>query len=161
MWLVPRKIYGATWHSPGWRLFICRDQHTVNDKAKARSLTSLKLRVTMVSTLLTRLTAWRLNKLRSLKVDKAEYLPGEALQYTVTVKNNGRLGWMLLLKMRWSWWNHDFERRHGASFWPCFNQISAYRQPVKPIYRMQPVFEDLNETLDIAPQDNIVFSRFW
>ncbi|MCW0470240.1 DUF11 domain-containing protein [Vibrio chagasii] len=30
--------------------------------------------------------------MRSLKVDKAEYLPGEALQYTVTVKNNGRLG---------------------------------------------------------------------
>ncbi|MCZ8486419.1 hypothetical protein O9993_16630 [Vibrio lentus] len=33
-----------------------------------------------------------MRRLRFKEVDKPEYLPGDTLQYTVTVKNNG-LGW--------------------------------------------------------------------
>lgn len=93
-------------------------------------------------------------------VDKAEYLPGEILQYTVTVKNNG-LGWAEDVAIEDALKSVETTIAGGTTeqaFDPASIQISAVsttgETPVPDATRG----EDLHETLDIAPQDSIVFT---
>ncbi|CAH7341992.1 conserved hypothetical protein [Vibrio chagasii] len=94
------------------------------------------------------------------EVDKAEYLPGEALQYTVTVKNNG-LGWAEDVAIQDALKSVETTVAGGATeraFNPASIQISAVSTTGETPVPDATSGEDLNETLDIAPQDSIVFT---
>ncbi|WP_086970295.1 DUF11 domain-containing protein [Vibrio coralliirubri] len=93
-------------------------------------------------------------------VDKAEYLPGEALQYTVTVKNNG-LGWAEDVVIEDALKSVETTIAGGAAeqaFDPASIQISAVSITGETPVPDATSGEDLNETLDIAPQDSLVFT---
>ncbi len=93
-------------------------------------------------------------------VDKAEYLPGEALQYTVTVKNNG-LGWAEDVAIEDALKSVETTIAGGATeqaFDPASIQISAISTTGETPVPDATSGEDLNETLDIAPQDSIAFT---
>lgn len=94
------------------------------------------------------------------EVDKAEYLPGETLQYTVTVTNNG-LGWAEDVAIEDALQSVETTIAGGETshaFEPASIQISAASTTGETPVPAPTIGEDLNETLDIAPQDSVVFT---
>ncbi len=93
-------------------------------------------------------------------VDKAEYLPGETLQYTVTVKNNG-LGWAEDVVIEDALKSVETTIAGGETkqaFDPASIQVSAVSTTGETPVPDATSGEDLNQTLDIAPEDSIVFT---
>lgn len=93
-------------------------------------------------------------------VDKVEYLPGDTLEYTVAVKNNG-LGWAENVVIEDALKSVKTTIAGGATeqaFDPASIQISAMSTTGETPVPTPTTGEDLNETLDIAPEDSIVFT---
>ncbi|HGY9597156.1 TPA: hypothetical protein ACOJPH_004870 [Vibrio campbellii] len=94
------------------------------------------------------------------EVDKLEYLPGDTLTYTVTVKNNG-LGWAEAVEIEDTLKSIETTLAGGTTgkaFDPSSIQISAVSTTGETPVSAPTTGEDLKETLDIAPEDTIVYT---
>ncbi|YCO02348.1 hypothetical protein ACB087_01520 [Vibrio sp. VNB-15] len=94
------------------------------------------------------------------EVDKLEYLPGDTLTYTVTVKNNG-LGWAESVEIEDALKSIETTLaggETGKAFDPSSIQISAVSTTGETPVLALTTGEDLKETLDIAPEDTIVYT---
>lgn len=94
------------------------------------------------------------------EVDKLEYLPGDTLTYTVTVKNNG-LGWAEAVEIEDTLKSIETTLAGGTTgkaFDPSSIQISAVSTTGETPVPAPTTGEDLKETLDIAPEDTIVYT---
>ncbi|CAK1741548.1 putative repeat protein (TIGR01451 family) [Vibrio crassostreae] len=135
--------------------------NTVNDKAKGEITNVVKVasddgEYTAEATYIPEDAQVEITK----DVDKAEYLPGETLQYTVTVKNNG-LGWAEDVAIEDALKSIETMIAGGETkqaFDPASIQISAVSTTGETPVPGATSGEDLNETLDIAPEDSIVFT---
>nr|WP_155399548.1 DUF11 domain-containing protein [Vibrio campbellii] len=94
------------------------------------------------------------------EVDKLEYFPGDTLTYTVTVKNNG-LGWAEAVEIEDTLKSIETTLAGGTTgkaFDPSSIQISAVSITGETPVSAPTTGEDLKETLDIAPEDTIVYT---
>lgn len=94
------------------------------------------------------------------EVDKLEYFPGDTLTYTVTVKNNG-LGWAEAVEIEDTLKSIETTLAGGTTgkaFDPSSIQISAVSTTGETPVPAPTTGEDLKETLDIAPEDTIVYT---
>ncbi|MEH0669555.1 DUF11 domain-containing protein [Vibrio owensii] len=135
--------------------------NTVNDKAKGNITNLVKVDsdgtdYTAEATYLPEDAQVTLAK----EVDKLEYLPGDTLTYTVTVKNNG-LGWAEAVEIEDTLKSIETTLAGGTSgkaFDPSSIQISAVSTTGETPVPAPTTGEDLKETLDIAPEDTIVYT---
>ncbi|WP_408740063.1 hypothetical protein [Vibrio owensii] len=135
--------------------------NTVNDKAKGNITNLVKVDsdgtdYTAEATYLPEDAQVTLAK----EVDKLEYLPGDTLTYTVTVKNNG-LGWAEAVEIEDTLKSIETTLAGGTTgkaFDPSSIQISAVSTTGETPVPAPTTGEDLKETLDIAPEDTIVYT---
>lgn len=135
--------------------------NTVNDKAKGNITNLVKVDsdgsyYTAEATYLPEDAQVTLAK----EVDKLEYLPGDKLTYTVTVKNNG-LGWAEAVEIEDTLKSIETTLAGGTTgkaFDPSSIQISAVSTTGETPVSAPTTGEDLKETLDIAPEDTIVYT---
>lgn len=135
--------------------------NTVNDKAKGNITNLVKVDsdgtdYTAEATYLPEDAQVTLAK----EVDKLEYLPGDTLTYTVTVKNNG-LGWAEAVEIEDTLKSIETTLAGGTTgkaFDPSSIQISAVSTTGETPVPAPTIGEDLKETLDIAPEDTIVYT---
>lgn len=135
--------------------------NTVNDKAKGNITNLVKVDsdgsyYTAEATYLPEDAQVTLAK----EVDKLEYLPGDKLTYTVTVKNNG-LGWAEAVEIEDTLKSIETTLAGGTTgkaFDPSSIQISAVSTTGETPVSEPTTGEDLKETLDIAPEDTIVYT---
>lgn len=135
--------------------------NTVNDKAKGNITNLVKVDsdgtdYTAEATYLPEDAQVTLAK----EVDKLEYLPGDTLTYTVTVKNNG-LGWAEAVEIEDTLKSIETTLAGGnigKAFDPSSIQISAVSTTGETPVPAPTTGEDLKETLDIAPEDTIVYT---
>nr|WP_199438037.1 DUF11 domain-containing protein [Vibrio owensii] len=135
--------------------------NTVNDKAKGNITNLVKVDsdgtdYTAEATYLPEDAQVTLAK----EVDKLEYLPGDTLTYTVTVKNNG-LGWAEAVEIEDTLKSIETTLAGGTTgkaFDPSSIQISALSTTGETPVPAPTTGEDLKETLDIAPEDTIVYT---
>ncbi|WP_409593993.1 hypothetical protein [Vibrio owensii] len=135
--------------------------NTVNDKAKGNITNLVKVDsdgtdYTAEATYLPEDAQVTLAK----EVDKLEYLPGDTLTYTVTVKNNG-LGWAEAVEIEDTLKSIETTLAGGTTgkaFDPSSIQISAVSTTGETPIPAPTTGEDLKETLDIAPEDTIVYT---
>ncbi|MEF1246904.1 hypothetical protein QTO15_06380 [Vibrio owensii] len=135
--------------------------NTVNDKAKGNITNLVKVDsdgtdYTAEATYLPEDAQVTLAK----EVDKLEYLPGDTLTYTVTVKNNG-LGWAEAVEIEDTLKSIETTLAGGTigkAFDPSSIQISAVSTTGETPVPAPTTGEDLKETLDIAPEDTIVYT---
>ncbi|KIP76853.1 hypothetical protein SN10_03830 [Vibrio harveyi] len=135
--------------------------NTVNDKAKGNITNIVKVDsdgtdYTAEATYLPEDAQVTLAK----EVDKLEYLPGDTLTYTVTVKNNG-LGWAEAVEIEDTLKSIETTLAGGTTgkaFDPSSIQISAVSTTGETPVPAPTTGEDLKETLDIAPEDTIVYT---
>nr|WP_186175251.1 DUF11 domain-containing protein [Vibrio jasicida] len=132
--------------------------NTVNDKAKGNITNLVKVGTdyTAEATYLPEDAQVTLAK----EVDKLEYLPGDTLTYTVTVKNNG-LGWAEAVEIEDTLKSIETTLAGGTSgkaFDPSSIQISAVSTTGETPVPAPTTGEDLKDTLDIAPEDTIVYT---
>ncbi|CAH1566332.1 conserved hypothetical protein [Vibrio jasicida] len=135
--------------------------NTVNDKAKSNITNLVKVDsdgtdYTAEATYLPEDAQVTLAK----EVDKLEYLPGDTLTYTVTVKNNG-LGWAEAVEIEDTLKSIETTLAGGTTgkaFDPSSIQISAVSTTGETPVPAPTTGEDLKETLDIAPEDTIVYT---
>lgn len=135
--------------------------NTVNDKAKGNITNLVKVDsdgtdYTAEATYLPEDAQVTLAK----EVDKLEYLPGDTLTYTVTVKNNG-LGWAEAVEIEDTLKSIETTLAGGSTgkaFDPSSIQISAVSTTGETPVPAPTTGEDLKETLDIAPEDTIVYT---
>ncbi|MHA2716909.1 hypothetical protein ACXZ7B_19730 [Vibrio owensii] len=135
--------------------------NTVNDKAKGNITNLVKVDsdgtdYTAEATYLPEDAQVTLAK----EVDKLEYLPGDTLAYTVTVKNNG-LGWAEAVEIEDTLKSIETTLAGGTTgkaFDPSSIQISAVSTTGETPVPAPTTGEDLKETLDIAPEDTIVYT---
>ncbi|MHA2706800.1 hypothetical protein [Vibrio owensii] len=135
--------------------------NTVNDKAKGNITNLVKVNsdgtdYTAEATYLPEDAQVTLAK----EVDKLEYLPGDTLTYTVTVKNNG-LGWAEAVEIEDTLKSIETTLAGGTTgkaFDPSSIQISAVSTTGETPVPAPTTGEDLKETLDIAPEDTIVYT---
>ncbi|WP_373408848.1 hypothetical protein [Vibrio jasicida] len=132
--------------------------NTVNDKAKGNITNLVKVGTdyTAEATYLPEDAQVTLAK----EVDKLEYLPGDTLTYTVTVKNNG-LGWAEAVEIEDTLKSIETTLAGGTTgkaFDPSSIQISAVSTTGETPVPAPTTGEDLKETLDIAPEDTIVYT---
>nr|WP_155487448.1 DUF11 domain-containing protein [Vibrio campbellii] len=135
--------------------------NTVNDKAKGNITNLVKVDsdgsyYTAEATYLPEDAQVTLVK----EVDKLEYLPGDKLTYTVTVKNNG-LGWAEAVEIEDTLKSIETTLAGGTTgkaFDPSSIQISAVSTTGETPVPAPTTGEDLKETLDIAPEDTIVYT---
>ncbi len=135
--------------------------NTVNDKAKGNITNLVKVDsdgtdYTAEATYLPEDAQVTLAK----EVDKLEYLPGDTLTYTVTVKNNG-LGWAEAVEIEDTLKSIETTLAGGTTgkaFEPSSIQISAVSTTGETPVPAPTTGEDLKETLDIAPEDTIVYT---
>lgn len=135
--------------------------NTVNDKAKGNITNLVKVDsdgtdYTAEATYLPEDAQVTLAK----EVDKLEYLPGDTLTYTVTVKNNG-LGWAEAVEIEDTLKSIETTLAGGTTgkaFDPSSIQISAVSTTGETPVPAPITGEDLKETLDIAPEDTIVYT---
>ncbi|OPH52946.1 DUF11 domain-containing protein [Vibrio campbellii] len=135
--------------------------NTVNDKAKGNITNLVKVDsdgsyYTAEATYLPEDAQVTLAK----EVDKLEYLPGDKLTYTVTVKNNG-LGWAEAVEIEDTLKSIETTLAGGTTgkaFDPSSIQISAVSTTGETQVPAPTTGEDLKETLDIAPEDTIVYT---
>lgn len=135
--------------------------NTVNDKAKGNITNLVKVDsdgtdYTAEATYLPEDAQVTLAK----EVDKLEYLPGDKLTYTVTVKNNG-LGWAEAVEIEDTLKSIETTLAGGSTgkaFDPSSIQISAVSTTGETPVPAPTTGEDLKETLDIAPEDTIVYT---
>ncbi|MCR9941646.1 DUF11 domain-containing protein [Vibrio owensii] len=135
--------------------------NTVNDKAKGNITNLVKVDsdgtdYTAEATYLPEDAQVTLAK----EVDKLGYLPGDTLTYTVTVKNNG-LGWAEAVEIEDTLKSIETTLAGGTTgkaFDPSSIQISAVSTTGETPVPAPTTGEDLNETLDIAPEDTIVYT---
>ncbi|MHA2875194.1 hypothetical protein ACXZ7R_02455 [Vibrio campbellii] len=135
--------------------------NTVNDKAKGNITNLVKVDsdgsyYTAEATYLPEDAQVTLAK----EVDKLEYLPGDTLTYTVTVKNNG-LGWAEAVEIEDTLKSIETTLAGGTTgkaFDPSSIQISAVSTTGETPVSAPTTGEDLKETLDIAPEDTIVYT---
>ncbi|HHB1595647.1 TPA: hypothetical protein ACN976_003818 [Vibrio campbellii] len=135
--------------------------NTVNDKAKGNITNLVKVDsdgtdYTAEATYLPEDAQVTLTK----EVDKLEYLPGDTLTYTVTVKNNG-LGWAEAVEIEDTLKLIETTLAGGTTgkaFDPSSIQISAVSTTGETPVPAPTAGEDLKETLDIAPEDTIVYT---
>lgn len=135
--------------------------NTVNDKAKGNITNLVKVDsdgsyYTAEATYLPEDAQVTLAK----EVDKLEYLPGDKLTYTVTVKNNG-LGWAEAVEIEDTLKSIETTLAGGTTgkaFDPSSIQISAVSTTGETPVSAPTTGEDLKEMLDIAPEDTIVYT---
>nr|WP_285377435.1 hypothetical protein [Vibrio sp. B172a] len=135
--------------------------NTVNDKAKGNITNLVKVNsdgidYTAEATYLPEDAQVTLAK----EVDKLEYLPGDTLTYTVTVKNNG-LGWAEAVEIEDTLKSIETTLAGGTTgkaLDPSSIQISAVSTTGETPVPAPTTGEDLKETLDIAPEDTIVYT---
>ncbi|WP_413788374.1 hypothetical protein [Vibrio campbellii] len=135
--------------------------NTVNDKAKGNITNLVKVDsdgsyYTAEATYLPEDAQVTLAK----EVNKLEYLPGDTLTYTVTVKNNG-LGWAEAVEIEDTLKSIETTLAGGTTgkaFDPSSIQISAVSTTGETPVPARTTGEDLKETLDIAPEDTIVYT---
>nr|WP_156144394.1 DUF11 domain-containing protein [Vibrio jasicida] len=135
--------------------------NTVNDKAKGNITNLVKVDsdgtdYTAEATYLPEDAQVTLAK----EVDKLGYLPGDTLTYTVTVKNNG-LGWAEAVEIEDTLKSIETTLAGGTTgkaFDPSSIQISAVSTTGETPVPAPTTGEDLKETLDIAPEDTIVYT---
>ncbi|WP_104041547.1 DUF11 domain-containing protein [Vibrio hyugaensis] len=135
--------------------------NTVNDRAKGNITNVVKVDsdgtdYTAEATYLPEDAQVTLTK----EVDKLEYLPGDTLTYTVTVKNNG-LGWAEAVEIKDTLKSIETTLAGGTTgkaFDPSSIQISAVSTTGETPVPAPTTGEDLKETLDIAPEDTIVYT---
>ncbi|MEZ9289870.1 DUF11 domain-containing protein [Vibrio lentus] len=135
--------------------------NTVNDKAKGEITNVVKVegddgQYTADATYIPEDAQIEITK----EVDKPEYLPGDTLQYIVTVKNNG-LGWAEDVVIEDDLKSIETSIAGGMTeeaFAPASIQISATSTTGETPVPILTTGENLNTTLDIAPEDSIVFT---